>query len=81
MSPQMEHPNLSVLQRKNFIWSLSSIPLLEKYLPVMDGDPMQQVVSKVIEQYKAQVLPKMSAFRKCKTHFSSVLSNISFSIC
>ncbi|XP_062411965.1 hydroxylysine kinase [Sardina pilchardus] len=65
---EMEHPNLSVLQRENFIWSLSNIPLLEQYLPVMDGEPMQEVVSKVIAQYKAQVVPKMSAFRKCINH-------------
>ncbi|XP_041913398.1 hydroxylysine kinase [Alosa sapidissima] len=65
---EMEHPNLHVLQRENFIWSLSSIPLLEQYLPVMDGDPMQEVVSKVIAQYQAQVIPKMSAFRKCINH-------------
>ncbi|KAL2090207.1 hypothetical protein ACEWY4_014895 [Coilia grayii] len=65
---EMEHPSLSVLERKNFIWGLANIPLLEQYLPVLDGDPMQQVVSKVIAQFKAEVVPKMASFRKCINH-------------
>ncbi|XP_063058041.1 hydroxylysine kinase-like [Engraulis encrasicolus] len=65
---EMEHPSLSVLQRDNFIWGLAQVPLLEKYLPAMDGDPMQQVVSKIIAQFKAEVIPKMASFRKCINH-------------
>ncbi|XP_036378022.1 hydroxylysine kinase [Megalops cyprinoides] len=64
----MEHPNLWVLQRKNFIWNLSNVPLLEPYLHVMDGDPVQQVVKEVIEMYKRQVLPNLGSFRKCINH-------------
>ncbi|XP_076879995.1 hydroxylysine kinase isoform X2 [Brachyhypopomus gauderio] len=65
---QMEHPCLESLQRKNFIWSLASVPLLKQYLPVIDGDPMQQIVKGVIEQYQIQVEPKLSSFRKCINH-------------
>ncbi|XP_073793690.1 hydroxylysine kinase-like [Danio rerio] len=65
---QMEHPNISVLQRDNFIWSLTSIPLLYQYIHVMDGDPVQKVVKAVIEQYQVQVRPKLPLFRKCINH-------------
>ncbi|KPP61881.1 hydroxylysine kinase-like [Scleropages formosus] len=50
---KIDHPNRSVLERKNFIWNLSSTPLLESYLHVMDGDPMQQLLKDVIQQYKS----------------------------
>jgi len=65
----MEHPKISSLQRENFIWSLTSVPLLNQYLHVMDGDPVQKVVKSVIEQYQVQVMPKLPLFRKCKALF------------
>ncbi|KAL7866982.1 hypothetical protein AOLI_G00147960 [Acnodon oligacanthus] len=65
---QMEHPHLRALQRENFIWSLVSVPLLEQFLPVLDGDPLQEVVKKVIEQFKNCVVPKLNSFRKCINH-------------
>lgn len=65
---EMEHPQLSSLQRENFIWNLSSVPLLEPYLPLMDGDPAQLVVKAVMEQYKTRIVPKLSSFRKCINH-------------
>lgn len=65
---KMEHPQLSVLDRENFIWNLSSIPLLEKYLPLMEGDPAHQVVKEIIEQFKTCVIPKLPFFRKCLNH-------------
>ncbi|XP_061593160.1 hydroxylysine kinase [Cololabis saira] len=65
---KMEHPHLRTLQRESFIWSLSNIPLLEEYLRVLDGDPLQEVVKSVIDQYKTSVLPKRSNFHKCINH-------------
>ncbi|KAK7137332.1 hypothetical protein R3I93_017422 [Phoxinus phoxinus] len=65
---QLEHPNLSAFQRENFIWNLTSVPLLNQYLHVMDGDPAQKVVKAVIEQYQIQVMPKLPLFRKCINH-------------
>ncbi|KAL7855362.1 hypothetical protein SRHO_G00175520 [Serrasalmus rhombeus] len=65
---QMEHPHLRALQRENFIWRLASVPLLEQFLPVLDGDPLQEVVKKVIEQFKTRVVPKLNSFRKCINH-------------
>ncbi|XP_062868969.1 hydroxylysine kinase isoform X2 [Trichomycterus rosablanca] len=64
----MEHRNLRVLHRENYIWSLSSIPLLDQYLHVMDGEPIQPIVRGAIDQYRVQVEPKLSSFRKCLNH-------------
>ncbi|CAB1314338.1 unnamed protein product [Coregonus sp. 'balchen'] len=61
---EMEHPQLQVLQREKFIWSLSNIPLLEPYVPLMDGDPVQQVIKSIIQQYKTCIQPKLGSFRK-----------------
>ena len=65
MLQQMDHPHLSALQRDSFIWSLSNVPLLEGYVYSMDGDPLQEVVKVVIEEFKTSVLPRRHAFRKC----------------
>ncbi|CAM4654029.1 unnamed protein product [Leuciscus chuanchicus] len=53
---------------ENFIWNLASVPLLNQYIHVMDGDPVQKVVKAVIEQYQIQVMPKLPLFRKCINH-------------
>lgn len=66
---QMEHENLNVFQRENFIWSLSYVSLIDNYLSVMDGDPMQLIVRGVIDQYQNQVVPKLPFFRKCKSEY------------
>nr|XP_033477286.1 hydroxylysine kinase-like isoform X1 [Epinephelus lanceolatus] len=65
---EMEHPHLGVLQKDNFIWRLSNVPLLEGYIHLLDGDPLQEVVKSVIHQYKTSVIPKRSNFRKCIIH-------------
>ncbi|XP_042339767.1 hydroxylysine kinase-like [Plectropomus leopardus] len=65
---QWEHPHLGVLQRENFRWSLSSIPHLDAYIHLFDGDPLQEVVKSVIHQYKTSVVPKCSSFRECINH-------------
>ncbi|KAE8294073.1 Hydroxylysine kinase [Larimichthys crocea] len=65
---QLVSQNLDVLQSHDTPWSLSSIPLLEGYLSVMDGNPLQEVIKAVIEQYKLHVDPKISSFSKGIIH-------------
>ncbi|XP_070688314.1 hydroxylysine kinase-like [Pempheris klunzingeri] len=65
---QLVSPNLDVLQRDDERWSLSNIPLLEDFLSVMDGEPLQGVIKAVIEQYKSHVQPKISSFQKGIIH-------------
>lgn len=64
---QLVSQNLDVLQSHDTPWSLSNIPLLEGYLSVMDGNPLQEVIKAVIEQYKLHVDPKISSFSKGNT--------------
>ncbi|XP_056895103.1 hydroxylysine kinase-like [Takifugu flavidus] len=63
-----QHPHYDELQRDQFIWSLSNIPLLEGYLHVLDGDPLKEVVEALINQYKTSVIPKRSSFRSSLIH-------------
>ncbi|XP_075943709.1 hydroxylysine kinase-like [Anarhichas minor] len=65
---QLVSPNLDVLQNNDNIWSLSNIPLIEGFLSVMDGDPLQEVVKAVIKQYKSHVMPKIASFHKGIIH-------------
>lgn len=65
---KMEHPHLRVFQRENFTWSLSYFPVMEKYIYVLDGDPLQEVVNSIMHQFKSSVVPKRSDFRKCINH-------------
>ncbi|KAM9384169.1 hydroxylysine kinase-like isoform 1-T2 [Pholidichthys leucotaenia] len=65
---KMEHPQLHVLHREKFIWSLSNLDVLEQYLHVLDGDPLQKNVQSVLDLYKTTVDLKRSHFRKCINH-------------
>ncbi|XP_056233686.1 hydroxylysine kinase-like isoform X1 [Seriola aureovittata] len=65
---QLVSPNLDALQKDSSLWSLSYIPLMEGYLSVMDGDPLQEVIQAVIEQFKSHVQPKISSFQKGIIH-------------
>ncbi|XP_047442088.1 hydroxylysine kinase isoform X2 [Mugil cephalus] len=65
---KMDHPNLRLLERENFIWSLSSVALLDAYIHALDGDPLQELIKSVIRQYETYVVPRRSNFRKCINH-------------
>ncbi|KAK7889369.1 hypothetical protein WMY93_024929 [Mugilogobius chulae] len=65
---KMDHPNIRELDRDGFIWSLSNLLVLEKYLYVLDGEPLQKVVQSVINLYKLTIVPKYTHFRKCINH-------------
>lgn len=65
---ELRHLKISVLERERFIWSLTSVPLLESYLHLLDGEPLQEVVKSVIQKYKTSVEPYRSHFRKCINH-------------
>ncbi|KAM8873703.1 hydroxylysine kinase isoform 2-T3 [Spinachia spinachia] len=65
---KMVHPNLGLLDREKFVWSLSNVPQLEANLNILEGDPLEEIVKSVIHQYKTSVMPKRSNFRKCINH-------------
>ncbi|XP_055077510.1 hydroxylysine kinase-like [Periophthalmus magnuspinnatus] len=47
---------------------LSFEELVERYLSVMDGDPLQDIIREVFETLKSQVLPKLNSFPAGITH-------------
>lgn len=55
---QFQHPDFGELQRDDFLWSLSNVPLLKGYLQAVVGDPLKEVVEGVIHQYRTSVIPK-----------------------
>ncbi|KAJ0032543.1 hypothetical protein NQD34_002624 [Periophthalmus magnuspinnatus] len=65
---KMDHPNIRELDRDGLIWSLSNLLALEKYMYVLDGEPLQEVVKSVIDLYKTTVVPNYLHFRKCINH-------------
>ncbi|XP_072294666.1 hydroxylysine kinase-like [Eucyclogobius newberryi] len=65
---KMDHPHIGELNRDGFIWSLSNLLVLDKYMYVLDGNPLQEVVKSVINLYKTSVVPKYPHFRKCINH-------------
>lgn len=73
---QFQHPNHGELQRDQFIWSLSSIPLLEGYLHVLDGEPLKGVVEALIQQYQTSVIPKRRRFRSCESPSCLLLPHV-----
>ncbi|KAJ8374260.1 hypothetical protein SKAU_G00048400 [Synaphobranchus kaupii] len=65
---KMEHPKLSALQRKNWLWNPANLPMLEPYLQTYEGEHEKQVVKDVMKMFETQVLVNMSSFRKCINH-------------
>ncbi|CAB1424471.1 unnamed protein product [Pleuronectes platessa] len=65
---QLSSPNLDLLQRDDEPWHMENVPLVEGYLSVMDGDPLQDVIQSVIQQFQSHVQPKMSNFHKGIIH-------------
>ncbi|CAJ1060770.1 hydroxylysine kinase-like [Xyrichtys novacula] len=65
---QLVSPNLDVLKKDGELWSFPNFHLLEGYLSVMDGDPLQDIVKAVLDQYKSNVQPKISSFQKGIIH-------------
>lgn len=68
---QLEHPHLSVMERPNFRWSLSSVSHLKQYVHLLDHEPLREIVTSVLHLYKTCVDPKRPQFRKCKYDFYS----------
>lgn len=48
---------------------------MESYLHILDGDPLQDIVRSVIQQYKTLVAPKYSEFSKGEYHVQVQISS------
>lgn len=75
---QLEHPHLSVMERPNFRWSLSSISHLKQYVHLLDHEPLREIMMSILHLYKTCVDPKRPYFRKCKYDFYSPSTHFIF---
>ncbi|KAJ8278586.1 hypothetical protein GJAV_G00089180 [Gymnothorax javanicus] len=64
----MEHPKLWVLQRKDFLWNLGNVHLLESYLPIFQEEEELQAMKNILNMFKTEVMPNIRFFRKCINH-------------
>ncbi|NXJ73805.1 HYKK kinase, partial [Trogon melanurus] len=65
LSEKFHHPSITSLHRGQFIWNLANVPLLDQYVYALGQNKYREVVEQVIEQFKEQVIPKLSSFRAC----------------
>ncbi|XP_051898309.1 hydroxylysine kinase-like isoform X2 [Pristis pectinata] len=65
---EFQHPTLRSLQRDSFIWNVSNIDQLKKYLYAVRDDSDRQAVEQIIQQTMENVLPNTSNFRESVNH-------------
>ncbi|XP_005628188.1 hydroxylysine kinase isoform X1 [Canis lupus familiaris] len=65
---KFHHPKLSCLHRENFIWNLRNVPLLEKHVDILGQGQNRELVVRVIQLFKDEVLTKLKHFRECLNH-------------
>ncbi|XP_026565411.1 hydroxylysine kinase isoform X2 [Pseudonaja textilis] len=63
LAEKFQHPLIKSLHRGEFIWNLSNVPLLKKYLYALGKSEYLDAVKQVIEQFQVNVIPKLSLFR------------------
>ncbi|XP_074773231.1 hydroxylysine kinase isoform X2 [Athene noctua] len=68
LSEKFHHPSVKSLHRGQFIWNLANVPLLDQYIHALGQNKYREVVQRVIEQFKGEVIPKLSSFRACINH-------------
>lgn len=68
LAEKFHHPLIKCLHRGEFIWNLANVPLLERYIYALAHSTYLEVIKEVIEQFKANIVPKLSTFRPCINH-------------
>uniref|UniRef100_A0A4W3GDP7 Hydroxylysine kinase-like n=2 Tax=Callorhinchus milii TaxID=7868 RepID=A0A4W3GDP7_CALMI len=66
LQEEFQHVTLKSLHREDFIWNLSNTHHLENYLAALGGSRSCLTIEQVIQQFKAQIFPNLSKFRKSK---------------
>ncbi|KAM3828071.1 hydroxylysine kinase isoform 1-T3 [Vipera latastei] len=68
LAEKFQHPLIKSLHRGEFIWNLTNVPLLKKYIYALGKSEHLNAVEKVIEQFQINIIPKLSTFRPCINH-------------
>ncbi|XP_030046243.1 hydroxylysine kinase [Microcaecilia unicolor] len=68
LQEKFHHPEIKKLERGQFIWNLENVPLLSQYVYAVGEGSIRETVDQVIQQFKNNILPKLSQFRKSINH-------------
>ncbi|XP_043933586.1 hydroxylysine kinase-like [Protopterus annectens] len=68
LQAEFRHSNIGCLNRGDYIWNLTNVPLLEKYVYVLGQSKEREVVEQVIQQFKEKIQPNLNQFRPCINH-------------
>ncbi|XP_025032214.1 hydroxylysine kinase isoform X2 [Python bivittatus] len=68
LAEKFQHPLIKSLHRGEFIWNLTNVPLLKKYIYALGKREYLEAANQVIEQFQVQIIPKLSSFRPCINH-------------
>ncbi|XP_059496195.1 hydroxylysine kinase-like isoform X1 [Stegostoma tigrinum] len=73
---EFQHPNMKSLQRPDFLWKLSNIHLLDKYLYTLGEGGNRQIVEQIIQQFQEVILPNLCRFHQSLNHGDFSHTNI-----
>ncbi|XP_062998491.1 hydroxylysine kinase [Elgaria multicarinata webbii] len=68
LAEKFQHPSVKSLHRDGFIWNLANVPLLKRHIHALGQSRYREVVEKVLEQFRAKIVPRLSSFRPCINH-------------
>ncbi|CAI9595119.1 unnamed protein product [Staurois parvus] len=68
LAKKFQHPHKEHFNRGKFIWNLSNVPLLRKYLYAVTEESLHKRIEGVINEYETSVQPNLKLFRKCINH-------------
>ncbi|KAK9393872.1 hydroxylysine kinase [Crotalus adamanteus] len=68
LAEKFQHPLIKSLHRGEFIWNLTNVPFLKKYIYALRKSKHLNAVVQVIEQFQINIIPKLSTFRPCINH-------------
>ncbi|KAM5171144.1 hydroxylysine kinase [Mantella aurantiaca] len=68
LTKKFQHPYKEYFIRGEFLWNLSNIPSLRKYVYAVREESLRKRIEEVIDQYETAVQPNLKMFRKCINH-------------
>ncbi|XP_060709871.1 hydroxylysine kinase-like [Hemiscyllium ocellatum] len=73
---EFQHPFRKSLQRPDFLWKLSNIHLLNKYLYVVGEGRDRQIIEQIIQQFQEEIIPNLCKLRQSLNHGDFSHTNI-----
>ncbi|XP_072409361.1 hydroxylysine kinase-like isoform X1 [Chiloscyllium punctatum] len=73
---EFQHPLRKSLKRPDFLWKLSNIHLLNKYLYAVGEGRDRQIIEQIIQQFQEEIIPNLCKFRQSLNHGDFSHTNI-----